>query len=94
MWGSSGHGTKQIAGVNFAIGVCARLNIRNMIPVLSLGVRRIGTCNLFYCLRKYLFYGTFNALTSLFFIFCFLRFCNFKDQIKTKSFWRTPVIIR
>ena len=37
MWGSSGHGTKQIAGVNFAIGVCARLNIRNMIPVLSLG---------------------------------------------------------
>ena len=38
MWGSSGHGTKQIAGVNFAIGVCARLNIRNMIPVLSLGV--------------------------------------------------------
>lgn len=36
MWGSSGHGTKQIAGVNFAIGVCARLNIRNMIPVLFL----------------------------------------------------------
>ena len=36
MWGSSGHGTKQIAGVNFAIGVCARLNIRNMILVLSL----------------------------------------------------------
>lgn len=42
MWGSSGHGTKQIAGVNFAIGVCARLNIRNMIPVLSLGETKIS----------------------------------------------------
>lgn len=52
---------------------------------LSLWVRRIGTCNLFYCLRKCLFYGTFNVLTSLFFIFCFLRFCNFKDQIKTSE---------
>lgn len=42
MWGSSGHGTKQIAGVNFAIGMCARLNIRNMIPVLSLGETKIS----------------------------------------------------
>lgn len=33
-------------------------------------------------------------LSSFFFIFFFLLFCNFKDQIKTKSFWRTPVIIR
>ena len=42
MGGVLGMVPNKIAGVNFAIGVCARLNIRNMIPVLSLGETKIS----------------------------------------------------